>query len=96
MNVAAVDREITAVLRSRTGHECLPVPLGRMALCLTFRGRLPSGERILMSPVNGDVTLFTPLAARLRPVVARLSVEDGKNRSRGGAPTPRGHASAAV
>jgi DegT/DnrJ/EryC1/StrS aminotransferase family len=71
------ERDIEAVLRERTGRECLFVPSGRLALYLAFRGWLAPGDRLLMSPVTDDVVLFVALAAGLRPVMAPVSRQDG-------------------
>jgi hypothetical protein len=69
--------EIEALLRERTGRDCLYVPSGRLGLYLAFVTWLAPGARVLMSPVDDDVVLFTVLAAGLRPVMAPLSPEDG-------------------
>jgi DegT/DnrJ/EryC1/StrS aminotransferase family len=71
------EREIEAILRDRTGRECLFVPSGRLALYLAFRTWLAPGDRILMSPVTDDVIFFVALAAGLQPVMAPLSRRDG-------------------
>jgi DegT/DnrJ/EryC1/StrS aminotransferase family len=72
-----LERAIEALMRDRTGRDCLFVPSGRMALYLAFRIWLSPGDRVLMSPLNDDVVFFTALAAGLRPVMAPLSSEDG-------------------
>jgi hypothetical protein len=72
-----LERAVEAVLRERTGRDCLFVPSGRMALYLAFRIWLSPGDRVLMSPLNDDVVFFTALAAGLRPVMAPLSSVDG-------------------
>jgi hypothetical protein len=68
---------IEALMRQRTGRDCLFVPSGRMALYLAFRTWLSPGDRLLMSPLNDDVVFFTALAAGLHPVMAPLSADDG-------------------
>jgi dTDP-4-amino-4,6-dideoxygalactose transaminase len=72
-----LEREIEAVLRDRTGRECLFVPSGRLALHLAFRALLGPGDRILMSPLEDDTVFFGALAAGLRPVMAPVSMSDG-------------------
>jgi hypothetical protein len=72
-----LERAIEALMRERTGRDCLFVPSGRMALYLAFRTWLSPGDRLLMSPLNDDVVFFTALAAGLRPVMAPLSAVDG-------------------
>ncbi|HEX8856876.1 MAG TPA: DegT/DnrJ/EryC1/StrS family aminotransferase [Thermoleophilaceae bacterium] len=69
--------EIEAHLRERTGRDCVYVPSGRFGLYVALRAWLTPGDRILMSPVDDDVVLFTVLAAGLRPVMAPLSLADG-------------------
>jgi hypothetical protein len=69
--------EIEDRLRERTGRDCIYVPSGRFGLYLALREWLSPGDRILMSPVDDDVVLFTVLAAGLRPVMAPLSLADG-------------------
>jgi DegT/DnrJ/EryC1/StrS aminotransferase family len=69
--------EIEAVLRERTSRDCLYVPSGRFGLYVALRAWLSPGNRILMSPVDDDVVLFTVLAAGLRPVMTPLSPSDG-------------------
>jgi hypothetical protein len=71
------EQDIEAVLRDRTGRDCLFVPSGRLALYLAFRTLLAPGDRLLMSPVTDDVIFFVALAAGLRPVMAPLSRRDG-------------------
>jgi len=73
----APEREIEAIFAERTGRECLYAPSGRLALYLALLTWVPRGGRILMSPVDDDVVLFTVLAAGLRPVMAPLSPDDG-------------------
>ena len=77
MSPPAAQRRIEAIMAERLGRECLLVPSGRLALLLAFASLLAPGDRILMSPVNDDVILFTVLAAGLRPVMAPLSPDDG-------------------
>jgi hypothetical protein len=48
-----------------------------VALYLALATWVPRGGRILMSPIDDDVVLFTVLAAGLRPVMACLSPDDG-------------------
>jgi hypothetical protein len=69
--------DIEAILRERTGRECVYVPSGRLGIYIALVTWLSPGDRILMSPVDDDVVLFTVLAAGLRPVMAPLSPEDG-------------------
>ena len=71
------EQAIEAILRDRTGRECLFVPSGRMALYMAFRTWLTPGDRLLMSPVTDDVIFFVALAAGLRPVMAPLARRDG-------------------
>jgi hypothetical protein len=73
----AGELEIEALLRERTGRDCIYVPSGRLGLYLAFVTWLAPGARVLMSPVDDDVVLFTVLAAGLRPVMAPLSPDDG-------------------
>jgi hypothetical protein len=73
----ACELEIEALLRERTGRDCIYVPSGRLGLYLAFVTWLAPGARVLMSPVDDDVVLFTVLAAGLRPVMAPLSPDDG-------------------
>jgi DegT/DnrJ/EryC1/StrS aminotransferase family len=73
----SLERDIEAMLRDRTGRECLFTPSGRVALWLALRSWLRPGDQLLMSPLTCDVVLFTVLAAGLRPVMAPLSLEDG-------------------
>jgi hypothetical protein len=77
MTASLLEREIEAVLRDRTGRECLFTPSGRIAIWLALRTWLRPGDRLLMSPLTCDVVLFTVLAAGLRPVMAPVSLEDG-------------------
>jgi hypothetical protein len=77
MTAPSLEREIEAMLRDRTGRECLFTPSGRVALWLALRSWLRPGDRLLMSPLTCDVVLFTVLAAGLRPVMAPVSPEDG-------------------
>jgi dTDP-4-amino-4,6-dideoxygalactose transaminase len=72
-----LEREIEALLRERTGRECLFVPSGRIALYLAFRCWLSPGQRLLMSPLTDDVVLFVALAAGIRPVMSPVSANDG-------------------
>jgi hypothetical protein len=69
--------DIERILRERTGRECVYVPSGRLGIYIALVTWLSPGDRILMSPVDDDVVLFTVLAAGLRPVMAPLSPEDG-------------------
>ena len=69
--------EIEAVLRERTGRQCVYVPSGRLGIYIALVEWLSPGDRILMSPVDDDVVLFTVLAAGMRPVMAPLSPQDG-------------------
>jgi DegT/DnrJ/EryC1/StrS aminotransferase family len=73
----AGELEIEELLRGRTGRDCIYVPSGRLGLYLVFVTWLTPGARVLMSPVDDDVVLFTVLAAGLRPVMAPLSPDDG-------------------
>lgn len=69
--------EIEEILCERTGRECVYVPSGRLGIYIALVTWLSPGDRILLSPVNDDVVLFTVLAAGLRPVMGPLSPEDG-------------------
>jgi DegT/DnrJ/EryC1/StrS aminotransferase family len=71
------ERQLERLLEERTGRECVYVPSGRFGIYIALVSSLSRGDRILMSPVNDDVVLFTVLAAGLRPVMAPLSSEDG-------------------
>jgi DegT/DnrJ/EryC1/StrS aminotransferase family len=71
------EREIEAILRERTGRECVYVPSARLGIYLALVSLLAPGDRVLLSPVTDDVVLFTVLASGLRPVMAPLSIEDG-------------------
>jgi dTDP-4-amino-4,6-dideoxygalactose transaminase len=72
-----LEREIEALLRERTGRECMFVPSGRIALYLALRCWLSPGQRLLMSPLTDDVVFFVVLAAGIRPVMAPVSINDG-------------------
>jgi DegT/DnrJ/EryC1/StrS aminotransferase family len=76
-DTAGLEKEIEDILRERTGRECVYVPSGRLSIYIALRTWLAPGDRILMSPVDDDVVLFTVLAAGLRPVMGPLSPEDG-------------------
>jgi hypothetical protein len=75
-----VERDIEAVLKDRTGRECVFMPSGRFAIHLAFSLLLSPGDRILMSPLEDDTVFFGALAAGLRPVMAPVSVDDGNMR----------------
>jgi dTDP-4-amino-4,6-dideoxygalactose transaminase len=70
-------RGVEEFFRRRYGREALYVPSGRFALHLAFQEWLTPGDRILLSPVNDDVVLFTVLAAGLVPVVGPLDPATG-------------------
>lgn len=70
-------RGIETFFSRRYGREALYVPSGRLALYLAFREWLRPGDRILLSPVNDDVVLFTVLAAGLLPVIGPLDPATG-------------------
>jgi hypothetical protein len=72
-----LEREIEAVLASRTGRECVFTPSGRFAIHLAFRLLLSPGDRVLMSPLEDDTVFIGALAAGLRPVMAPVSTDDG-------------------
>ena len=76
-----IEREIEAVLETRTGRECVFMPSGRFAIHLAFRLLLSPGDRILMSPLEDDTVFFGALAAGLRPVMAPVSTHDGNMRT---------------
>src|SRR3954466_13936594 len=76
-----LEREIEAVLETRTGRECVFMPSGRFAIHLAFRLLLSPGDRILMSPLEDDAVFFGALAAGLRPVMAPVSIHDGNMRT---------------
>jgi hypothetical protein len=69
--------EIEAAFRDRAGRDCVYVTSGRLGLYLALVTTLSPGDRLLMSPLDDDVVLFTVLAAGLRPVMAPVSREDG-------------------
>jgi DegT/DnrJ/EryC1/StrS aminotransferase family len=71
------ETKIEGILRERTGRECVYVPSGRLGIYISLVTCLSPGDRILMSPLDDDVVLFTVLAAGLRPVIAPLSPVDG-------------------
>jgi DegT/DnrJ/EryC1/StrS aminotransferase family protein len=71
------ETKIEGILRERTGRECIYVPSGRLGIYIALVTWLSPGDRILMSPLDDDVVLFTVLAAGLRPVMAPLSPVDG-------------------
>jgi hypothetical protein len=77
MSSGGPEGEIEAILRERTGRECVYVPSGRLGIYIALVSHVEPGEGILMSPVDDDVVLFTVLAAGLRPVMAPLSTADG-------------------
>jgi hypothetical protein len=77
MAARAYEEQIESILREHTGRECVYAPSGRVAIYIALVTSLGPGARILMSPVNDDVVLFTVLAAGLRPVMAPLSPDDG-------------------
>ncbi len=70
-------RRLRALMESRLGLPCLPLPSGRIALYLALVHWFEPGNRVLVSPVNDDVILFVLLAAGLRPVSAPVSPADG-------------------
>lgn len=53
-------------MRERLGRECLYMPSCRPGLYVTPHQFCEPGGRILMSPVNDDVTLFVVLGRGLR------------------------------
>lgn len=69
--------KIEEFFRRRYEKEAIFLPSGRLALYLAFREWLPPGARLLLSPVNDDVVLFTVLAAGLVPVVGPLDPQTG-------------------
>jgi DegT/DnrJ/EryC1/StrS aminotransferase family len=71
------EHEIEAILRERTGRECIYVPSARLGIYVAMVSLLAPGDRVLLSPVTDDVVLFSVLAAGLRPMMAPLSLEDG-------------------
>jgi dTDP-4-amino-4,6-dideoxygalactose transaminase len=83
--VAAVDRRrvreltqaIEAFFEARFGRDGLYLPSARLGLYLVFREWLRPGDRVLMSPVNCDVVLFTVLAAGLVPVLGPVDPRTG-------------------
>jgi DegT/DnrJ/EryC1/StrS aminotransferase family len=75
-----IERDIEAMLQTRTGRECVFMPSGRFAVHLAFRLLLKPGDRILMSPLEDDTVFFGALAAGLRPVMAPVSAHDGNIR----------------
>ena len=75
-----IEREIEAVLKARTGRECVFMPSGRFAIHLAFQLLLSPGDRILMSPLEDDTVFFGAIAAGLRPVMAPVSAHDGNMR----------------
>jgi hypothetical protein len=77
MTARFLEREIEAVIRDRTGRECLFTPSARVALWLALRSWLKPGDRLLMSPITCDIVLFAVLAAGLCPVMAPVSLKDG-------------------
>jgi hypothetical protein len=68
--VSTEARAIEEFFRGRCGRDALYLPSARLGLYLALREWLQPGERVLMSPVNCDVVLFTVLAAGLTPVLA--------------------------
>src|SRR5215468_6378859 len=70
-------QRLRALMESRLGLPCLPLPSGRVALYLALVHWFEPGNRVLVSPVNDDVILFVLLAAGLRPVSAPVSPCDG-------------------
>jgi dTDP-4-amino-4,6-dideoxygalactose transaminase len=68
--VSSETQSIEAFFRQRLGRDALYLPSARLGLYLVFREWLQPGDRLLMSPVNCDVVLFTALAAGLMPVLA--------------------------
>jgi hypothetical protein len=75
-----IERDIEAVLETRTGRQCVFMPSGRFAIHLAFRLLLSPGDRILMSPLEDDTVFFGALAAGLQPVMAPVSAHDGNIR----------------
>lgn len=72
-----LEREIEWEMGRRMGRECIFLPSGRVALYCALRLLTSPGDRVLMSPVNDDVVLFTVLAAGVRPVMAPVSADNG-------------------
>lgn len=77
MTPARLEREIEAVMRDRTGRECLYFPSGRLALLCALFSLVAPGAGILISPLTDDVIYFITLAAGLRPIMAPVSPRDG-------------------
>ena len=70
-------RAIERFFQQRYDKDAIFLPSGRLALYLVFREWLRPGDRLLLSPVNDDVVLFTALAAGLVPVIAPLDPRTG-------------------
>lgn len=75
--VSAEAQAIEAFFRRRFGRDALYLPSARLGLYLVFREWLRPGDRLLMSPVNCDVVLFTVLAAGLVPVLGPVDRRTG-------------------
>jgi hypothetical protein len=75
--VSAEVQAIEAFFRRRFGRDALYLPSARLGLYLAFREWLRPGDRLLMSPVNCDVVLFTVLAAGLVPVLGPVDPRTG-------------------
>lgn len=76
MSARESEQAIERLLAGRTGRDAVYVPSGRIGIYIALRTWLSPGDRILMSPLDDDVVLFTVLAAGLRPVMAPLDAAD--------------------
>ncbi len=70
-------RAIEAFFKTRYDRDAIFLPSGRLALYLAFQEWLRPGDRLLLSPINDDVVLFTVFAAGLIPVIAPLDPRTG-------------------
>lgn len=75
MNRAA--QAIEDFFQQRYDKDAIFLPSGRLGLFVAFREWLQPGDRLLMSPINDDVVLFTVLAAGLIPVIGPLDARTG-------------------